>query len=506
MSPSVRAVLRALVVGGGIVVGIVSLLAFRRADWPIYVAYVLLATVLYPPYVEVVPRLTLPIPGLAVTIGFLYIGGLPIIVLQSVAFTIAELASHGPLARWWTRTTGALGLAVGGTSDGRGAGTIADWATFALGLAVRWWIASALVPAGRPASDIAAIALAEVGGEVSWALLSVLPIYSFRSPLAFARERGVGPLMQDLALVILLALTPFVFLIVYGYERHGLAGAVVWSFAALGLHFLLKQLNERRVTVEAQNQRLETLNRELEHRERLSAIGKMSSVVSHQMLQQLGVIGIYADLIHQMEAEMDPVAAVAQAKANAAAIEEALAGVNRVLRDLLVFSRDLRLNVYEHQLGDLLAECVEECSPAAAERDITLRLEAPPDTIVTVDKLKVKQALVNVLRNAIEASPPGTAVVVRGAERDGWAEIRVRDAGPGIPAVDRERIFTPFFTTKEQGTGLGLAIAREFTEAHGGRIEVEADGPPGATFVVCLPRGRGTGLTRPATTVTSGGQ
>src|SRR5207237_9891027 len=119
----------------------------------------------------------------------------------------------------------------------------------------------------------------------------------------------------------------------------------------------------------------------------------MSSVISHQTLQQLGVIGIYADLIRHTEPEGDPAAAVAQAKANAAAIEDALGGVNRVLEDLLVFSRDLRLNLYEHRLRDVLAECVEECRAQAAERAVTLRLEGPAEPTVVLDKLKMKQAV-----------------------------------------------------------------------------------------------------------------
>ena len=105
-----------------------------------------------------------------------------------------------------------------------------------------------------------------------------------------------------------------------------------------------------------------------------------------------------------------------------------------------------------------------------------------------LDKLKVKQAVVNVLRNAIEASPPGADVVVRGALADGAAEIAVTDRGPGIPAADRAAIFTPFFTTKEHGSGLGLAIAREFAEAHGGALAAESRDGGGATFVLRLPR------------------
>jgi signal transduction histidine kinase len=154
-----------------------------------------------------------------------------------------------------------------------------------------------------------------------------------------------------------------------------------------------------------------------------------------------------------------------------------------------VFSRDLRLNLYEHPLARVLEESVEECRPQAAARGVALEIDCPAEAAATLDKLKVKQAVVNVVRNAIEVSPPGSAVLVRGSVQDGWAEIAVSDQGPGVPEADREAVFTPFFTTKEHGTGLGLAIAREFAEAHGGRIAVESRDGAGATFVLRLPRG-----------------
>jgi len=332
------------------------------------------------------------------------------------------------------------------------------------------------------------MALAELGGYVAWGVLSTLPILRFRTVLrAAAGEVRPRTVYQDLGLVMIFALTPFVFLIAQGYETHGLAGAAVWSLSSLALHFMLQRLNERRILVEQQNVRLAALNRELEHRERLSAIGKMSSVVSHQMLQQIGVIGIQADLIRNTPGDADPRAAVAQAQANAAAIEDALGSVNRVLTDLLVFSRDLRLNLYAHRLDELLAGCIAECSPAAATRGVRLRFACAPDVVATVDKLKVKQAVVNLVRNAVEASPAGAEVEVRGTLNDGWAEIAVTDQGAGVPDADREAVFTPFFTTKDHGTGLGLAIASEFTEAHGGRIVLAEANGTGATFVVRLP-------------------
>jgi signal transduction histidine kinase len=294
----------------------------------------------------------------------------------------------------------------------------------------------------------------------------------------------------DVGAVIILAVTPFVFLIVYGFHTHGLGGATLWAAATVGLHFVLNRLHARRLTVEEQNRRLETLNRELAQRERLSAIGKMSSVISHQILHELGVIGIYADLIRNAERDDEIADTLARARQHGLAIEGALRNVNRVLTDLLVFSKDLRLNLYDHSLRRILEECVDECRAEAEERGLALRADSLDDVTVRVDKLKLKQAVSNVLRNAIEVSPAGTAVRVETRVGDATVEVRVADEGPGVPERDRETVFTPFFTTKEHGTGLGLAIAREFTEAHRGRLTVEpSPGGQGATFVFRLPLG-----------------
>jgi signal transduction histidine kinase len=487
--------LRVPLIVAGVAVTVWSVLQFRLADWPIYVAYALLSVVLFRFYVEVLPSLVLPVPGLALTIGFLYVGGPPVIALRLAEPILATFLRAVVPGGWRDRFVGG---SVGGAGavaslfwikewNGRAAAA-AEWASFSLGLGVRWWVVSRLVPGAEPTRHPGAIALAELAGYVVWGILATLPIYSYRPflPPAPAWRRLRTAALQDLEVIFMMTLTPLVFLIVYGYTAHGLVGAAAWSLSAIGLHVVLKRLTERRVSVEEQNRRLEALNRELEHRERLSAIGKMSSVISHQMLQQLGVIGIHADLIRH--ADGDPAAAGVQAKANAAAIEDALGAVNRVLEDLLVFSRDLRLNLYEHRLADVLGECVDECRPQAAERAVALRLECPTEGTARLDKLKIKQAVVNVLRNAIEVSPTASEVVLRGRLADGAAEIAVADRGAGIAASDRAAVFTPFFTTKPQGSGLGLAIARQFAEAHGGTITADDRDGGGTTFVLRLPR------------------
>jgi signal transduction histidine kinase len=494
--PPWRAALRRTVVAAGAGVALLSVLALRLADWRIYAVYVLLSVVLFLPYVEVLPGLPLPIPQMAATIGFLYIGGLPIIVLENVAPVLTQLLRRA-LPAGWRQPIPQLRAETGAAQRRLFAGTwaasdrprvVAEMATFAVGLGVRWGLVSLLVPHGLPITDVTAIVVAECGGYASWGLLAILPIYPDQPLLALPSAGGVRTALADIGLIIVLALTPFVFLISYGFQTHGLVGAAAWALSALGLHFMLKRLNERRVMLEEQNRRLETLNRELEHRERLSAIGKMSSIVSHQLLQQLGVIGLYADLIRNC-ADDDPAAVLAQVRRSAGAIEDALRDVNRVMTDLLVFSKDLRLNLYEQPLAEVVTECVDECRPAAQERGVHLQIAHGTECTVILDKLKMKQALGNVLRNAIEASLPADTVLVRTAESDGSVEIAVSDHGPGIPGPDADAVFTPFFTTKEHGTGLGLAIARQFVEAHGGQLRVEkADlRRVGATFVLRLP-------------------
>ena len=494
MSARLESALRALVVVVGVAVTVAGVLALRLEDWPIYLAFIVLSLLLFGPAVEVVPGLTLPMPGLALCLGFLYIGGLPILFLRNLAppFLIQLLRWAVP-PRWRGELVGPRwgrgpALPKWGGDDGGGPTEAADWSAFSIGLAVRWWIASSLVPSGPPIVNPGAIVLAECGGYAVWSVLSALPVMSFD---VFQRTAPRGKLelvYRDLGLIMLVALTPFVVLIAYGYAVNGLAGAIGWSVGSLGLHFMLQRLNDRRLIVEEQNRRLETLNRELEHRERLSAIGKMSSVVSHQLLQQLGIIRLHADLIRHVDPDADPRTSLDQVASHAGRIDDALDGVNRVLTDLLVFSRDLRVNLYEHPLDRVLAEAVDECRPQAAERGVELRLTTEPDVAVVLDKLKIEQAVANLVRNAIDVAPAGSMVVVEGRARDGGVEIAVIDRGPGVPPADREKVFTPFFTTKVDGTGLGLAIARQFVEAHGGSIHVESPSDGGARFVIRLPR------------------
>jgi hypothetical protein len=260
LGPWARATLRGLVTTAGIALTLWSLTTFRLVDWPNYAAFVLLSAILYLPAVEVLPSLTLPIPGLTAIIGFLYVVGPPIFVLRNVAPILTELVNRALPARWKTETLSLRNEPVANllTLERRGRSTATsgipgDWAEFGqftLGLAIRWWIVTTVAPGGRPTAHPAAMAVAELGGYAAWGVLSLLPIYRYNvfysyhlypPPAPAPSEQVVRTALQDMGLIHLFALTPFVFLLAYGYESHGLTGAAAWALAALGPHLELKR-------------------------------------------------------------------------------------------------------------------------------------------------------------------------------------------------------------------------------------------------------------------------
>ncbi len=106
---------------------------------------------------------------------------------------------------------------------------------------------------------------------------------------------------------------------------------------------------------------------------------------------------------------------------------------------------------------------------------------------IRLDCARMERAFLNLVSNAIDATPEGKSVIVRTAFIDGKALFEVTDRGPGIPAEHRKKIFEPFFTTKQHGTGLGLAIALKVVEAHAGELKVLQSEEGGAVFRVFLP-------------------
>jgi signal transduction histidine kinase len=141
------------------------------------------------------------------------------------------------------------------------------------------------------------------------------------------------------------------------------------------------------------------------------------------------------------------------------------------------------------KLVEIVEEACEfvrrELSQAGVQLELAIEPEAA-ELMLPMDEAQVRQALLNLLRNAREAMPSGGRVVVRVIRSNGGLDLIVDDEGVGMPSTTRERLFEPFFTTKQHGTGLGLAITRQIAEAHGGGIRVEPRQPRGTRIVLHL--------------------
>lgn len=271
--------------------------------------------------------------------------------------------------------------------------------------------------------------------------------------------------------------------------------------------FLSQKERSRRIQLQETARGLEDSYRKLQHQseviiriegelrkaERLSAIGELAAVLAHEIRNPLGSIRGTAEILKD-----DFVPGERKYEFLEILVKES-DRLNRVVEDFLRLARPQSVVWGECDLQDELNNVITLVAAEANVREVRLDLDASSVPVVAGDREKLRQAFLNIVLNALQATPAGGRVAVaasRQVHADGaeWVEIRFSDTGGGIPPEALENIFEPFFTTKEGGTGLGLAITRKIVEGHGGRIAVESVPGHGTTFTVLLPeRGRPTG-------------
>jgi signal transduction histidine kinase len=236
-------------------------------------------------------------------------------------------------------------------------------------------------------------------------------------------------------------------------------------------------------TVESLRGELSEKNRLLERRNRLAALGEMAAGMAHEIRNPLGGIQLYASLLAKDVADRGD---------SLQLVTKISAGVKRLeglVSQVLGFTREINANVAEADLVEVVAEAVELSHNAMLAREIACTVDGPATLPVTIDATLIGQALLNLLLNAADATPTGGRVsVMFGAPSpDSGARqlhVVVRDSGPGIPANILDKVFNPFFTTKDNGTGLGLAIVHRIVEAHEGTISVTNPPEGGARFEI----------------------
>ncbi len=242
----------------------------------------------------------------------------------------------------------------------------------------------------------------------------------------------------------------------------------------------------------------ERLNRELVEKqqqliqaEKLAAVGKMATKVAHEIRNPLGSISLNLELLEDDLRAPRPESS-AEGQCLIEAIQKQVEALNALVEEYLRFARLPPPKVEEVKLDDLLRDLLGFLREETEGRGIAVELDTGSGLpIVEADPRLLRQALLNLVRNACEAMPKGGALSVLAHESSDGLEIAVTDTGAGIAPEHLGRVFEPFFTTKADGTGLGLAIARQIAEAHGGDISCESAPGAGTTFTLRLPSVQG---------------
>jgi len=228
----------------------------------------------------------------------------------------------------------------------------------------------------------------------------------------------------------------------------------------------------------------------LRRRDRLAAMGELASTVAHEIRNPLNAIGMSAQRMRRECFDADVPAD--EARNDALSLLDVIQGearrINLKVQQFLEFARPPALATQAVALRPWLAGIADSIAPFAAARHVTFAHEPADEAQVVIDPEQLRQALDNLLRNAVEATPEGGTVSLgaRTAGRD--LVIEVRDTGPGIAPEHLPKIFDLYFTTKPDGTGVGLAVTQQVVVAHGGRIDVDSAPGQGTTMRIVVPR------------------
>jgi two-component system, NtrC family, sensor histidine kinase HydH len=257
--------------------------------------------------------------------------------------------------------------------------------------------------------------------------------------------------------------------------------SLIYAIAGVLVCTLVNHLRSKRTDLAKSLVELEQAKEKLLIEERLAAVGRFSTAIAHEIRNPVAMIS--SALTTAFSRGVD--SAERQEMFEIAAKESSR--LEKLTTDFLAYARPRSPSKERGDLGDSIGYIADICRPRAAERAVAVRAEAPEGLWADIDGGQIQQALLNLAMNAIEASPSGAMVVLRGTRDDERIRIEVENAHGPIPAEAVGCIFEPFFTTKPSGTGLGLAIAHSIVAAHRGELVLSRNEPGIVQFSIILP-------------------
>jgi two-component system sensor histidine kinase PilS (NtrC family) len=221
---------------------------------------------------------------------------------------------------------------------------------------------------------------------------------------------------------------------------------------------------------------LKAFESQMELRARLSSLGELSAGIAHELRNPLGVIAGYTKLLSKkLDSSLTP---------TVDAISREIIVMDRIISDFLSFAKPAELNISDIDLKTIIENCVTAVTGERGNINLNLDIKGLP--IIKGDEVFLRQAFTNLIQNAVEAMPQGGELTINVSSKGDFLDVVISDTGHGIAENIMDKIFLPFFTTKENGTGLGLAIVHKIVVSHGGNIFVDSS-DKGTIFRIRFP-------------------
>jgi signal transduction histidine kinase len=255
------------------------------------------------------------------------------------------------------------------------------------------------------------------------------------------------------------------------------AGVLVGVFGCLAIACVVAAYAVRNVL---------RLERRARDAERLAELGTLTGGLAHEIKNPLSTVGLNLQLLAEDLTPDNP--AYPRIVNRLKTVQKETGRLRDILEDFLRYAGKLELDRHPTDLNELLEELVDFFLPQAQAQRAKLRLKRAEQPLVApVDPRLIKQAVLNLMINALQAMPDGGDLILSAARHDGHALLDVIDTGRGIPPDAVDKIFNAYYTSKKGGTGLGLAMTQRIVKEHGGQLTVKSEQGKGTDFTLRLP-------------------
>ncbi len=226
--------------------------------------------------------------------------------------------------------------------------------------------------------------------------------------------------------------------------------------------------------------RIKELENQQGRNKRLIAMGEMAAKIVHEIRSPLCSIELYATMLEKEIDESGPVNL-------ASGISTGIRSLNNILTNMLFFAKPQRPSFTPIDLDASIEETLFMLMPIIEARNIVLDNKVETPAQISGDRELIKQVIMNIILNAVQVTSEGGKIIISNRSVEGFEVVEITDEGEGIEHENIEKIFDPFFSTKDKGTGLGLAIASKIMQGHGGMINVDSDPGEGSCFQLYFP-------------------